>query len=309
MSEEAWHPVTRRRDPSVRIQTVLYANTVSVATRLVESLSHAAAVAREANRFSAVDLYIGDCSAWPVLRSEEVNQLRERHVPSGLDDLSYVHFGENLGHGGGHNRLLVDFSEDLVLFINPDAIADPWLLDELLQPFSRPDAGIVEARQLPFEHPKVWNFETGETPWASMACAMVRADVLRTIGAFDSNSFYLHCDDVDFSWRARLAGYRILYHPAARVFHDKRLTREGDVQASASEKYYGAHGMLMLAYKYSTDELVDEFLGTLDQGCPEQQAAARHFRRQLAAGELPDRVEGGHRVAQFIAGNYASHRF
>ena len=56
---------------------------------------------------------------------------------------------------------------------------------------------------------------------------MIRAELLQQIGGFDGDSFFMYGDDVDFSWRARLAGYQVIHQPSARVFHDKRIQVDG----------------------------------------------------------------------------------
>ena len=118
---------------------------------------------------------------------------------------------------------LRDPDTDYVFVMNPDVYLCPDVLCELLVPFSSPEVGIVEARQLPLEHPKHFDSADGSTSWASGACMMVRSEVLDVVHGFDADSFFLYCDDVDFSWRTRLAGYRVVFRPPARVYHDKRL--------------------------------------------------------------------------------------
>jgi len=57
-----------------------------------------------------------------------------------------------------------------------------------------------------------------ETFDAWNACMIVRRSVLDEVGAFDPEFFYAN-EDVDLGWRIRLAGYRVVYVPAARVWH------------------------------------------------------------------------------------------
>ena len=47
---------------------------------------------------------------------------------------------------------------------------------------------------------------------------IARADVLRDIGMFDEK-FFMYFEDVDFCFRAQLAGYRVRYTPKAIVYH------------------------------------------------------------------------------------------
>lgn len=52
----------------------------------------------------------------------------------------------------------------------------------------------------------------------SFAAALIRREVFEQIGLLDEG-YYLYFDDVDFCWRARRAGWQVLYWPAARVVH------------------------------------------------------------------------------------------
>lgn len=48
--------------------------------------------------------------------------------------------------------------------------------------------------------------------------ALYRRAMLEDVGLFDED-FFAYLEDVDLAWRARLAGWRALYVPAARVYH------------------------------------------------------------------------------------------
>ncbi len=47
---------------------------------------------------------------------------------------------------------------------------------------------------------------------------LVRSDVFRALGGFDAD-FFAHMEEIDFCWRAQLAGYAIRVEPRSRVFH------------------------------------------------------------------------------------------
>lgn len=48
---------------------------------------------------------------------------------------------------------------------------------------------------------------------------LLRGDYLRDVGIFDP-TFFLYYEDFDLSWRGRSQGWRYLYEPAAKVFHE-----------------------------------------------------------------------------------------
>ena len=139
---------------------------------------------------------------------------------------------------------------------------------------------------------------------------MVPASVIREIGGYDSRSFFLYCDDVDFSWRVRLAGHRVVHQPTARVFHDKRLRPDGSWAVGAAEEYWSAEGALVLAHKYSRPGRVAEIRRDLRaHGSEAQRRAVDDFDRRAAEDRLPTPIDADHAVGQFVAGNYARHRY
>lgn len=295
---------------SVQVQSVLFNNDRRELERGMDALCRAIEIALERGVASRVVLVYGDCSTAPLVGGETVQQWSTRLESSGAEGLEYTFFGENLGSAEGNNRLWRDLASDLVFILNPDTVVAPDTLVELIGPFTDPSVGITEARQLPIEHPKDYDPVSGDTSWASGGCSMVRAEVIRDIGGYDSQSFFLYCDDVDFSWRARIAGYRVVHRPSARVFHDKRLNDDGSWAVGAAEEYWSAEAALVLAHKYSRPGRVAEIRrDLLAHGSPAQQRAVADFEQRESQGRLPTPIDADHVVGQFIDGNYARHRF
>lgn len=58
----------------------------------------------------------------------------------------------------------------------------------------------------------------GETGFASGCCALVKKEVFEQAGLFDER-YFLYLEDMDFSVRAKKAGFNILYEPKAVVWH------------------------------------------------------------------------------------------
>ena len=55
-------------------------------------------------------------------------------------------------------------------------------------------------------------------PTISGACFALRREDFDRLGGFDEG-FFLHVEDIDLCWRARQAGGRVLFQPAAQVIH------------------------------------------------------------------------------------------
>ena len=296
--------------PAVTVQTVLYRHSLAEVRRWVLGVANSVRVERAHGLIGPVSLRIGDSSPDPTLTAVQVEQMSEEFGPWGVVDVAYEHFGANLGSAGGHNRLFEADGAPYFLILNPDAMASPFLLGELLAAAEDATVGIAEARQLPLEHPKEYDLQTGDTSWASGAGCLVRSEVFAQVGGYDAESFFLYCDDVDLSWRVRLAGFRVVLQPTARIFHDKRLNLDAVVETGEVELYYSAEAALMLAWKYSRLDLVDEWLEHfLTSPIPLWVDAANAFAKRRSDGALPAPIDPEGRVAQFLGMHFARHRY
>jgi hypothetical protein len=295
---------------SIRIQSVFYSPASADLTRYLRALGQMVRTLTRSRPGMRVEVALADNSPSPLYSPEELEQLRSSFDDTGLVALSYEHFSENLGHGGAHNRLYRDAeAADLILVLNPDTCPSPNLLLELLAAMTD-SIGIVEARQLPLEHQKAYDHVTGDTSWASGACSLVRREVFEATGGYDDESFFLYCDDVDLSWRARLAGFRVVYQPSATCFHDKRLSAEAKEQPSDTEVFHSGLAGLLLATKYSRPDLVESQLHHFaNSPLPIHARIVEDFTRRRGEGRLPTALDPDARVADFSTYAYAPLRF
>lgn len=60
--------------------------------------------------------------------------------------------------------------------------------------------------------------EEKEIFWATGACLFVRADLYRDSGGLDDD-FFAHMEEIDFCWRMKNQGYKIMYCPSSLIFH------------------------------------------------------------------------------------------
>lgn len=301
---------------NLRVQSVLYGNDPGRIRQTVAHLNRAADLAIARGAAHSVSLVYGDSSPEAVFEESFLDGLRNQF--SALKNIDYIYFDANLGSAKGHNTLLSmvegekidDDAVDVVLIMNPDVMLAPDALLELIRPLRNSKVGMVEARQLPIEHPKEYNRATGETGWATTACALIPYEVFKKIGGFDNESFFLYCDDVDFSWRTRLEGYLVIYQPSAVVFHDKRLGANGQWQPTSSEQYYSAEAALMMAQKYSRPDIVTRLRKSFEESdVPHLKRAAAEFEKREKENRLPAPLDPKGKVAEFHDNYYAKHRY
>jgi GT2 family glycosyltransferase len=293
---------------SIGVQSILFNNELRSIDRAVGSLARAAELAIRGGACKRVTLQYGDSSLSPCLNEQHLESLREQY--SDVLTITYDFFEGNLGSARGHNRLADANQADILLVQNPDVVVSPRLLEIMLGEFVVSGVGMVEAKQLPIEHPKDYDVQTGETSWATTACAMIPMPLFRQLGGFDASTFFLYCDDVDFSWQVRLAGFRVIFQPAAVAFHDKRLSVEGAWIVSNAERYFSAEAALLLSYKWSREDVTERCLREFKRaGADHLIQAANEYERRRAEGRLPAQLDRQHRIGQFVDGMYAKHRF
>lgn len=292
----------------IQVQSVIYNNNKESLMRAMRALQQAVRVYKRKAGEIKVKLVYGDASPNPVFSDGEVREIVNMLVNE--LEFDYVKFGYNSGTAKGHNTMASDYDGEFLMIMNPDVILEPTCLLRLMEPFSSSKVGVTEARQTPLEHAKEYDKKTGETEWASTACAVLRKKVFDEIGGFDADTFFMYCDDLDYSWRVRLAGYKVIYVPSAIIYHSKNLTTKATWQPTKAEVYYSAEASLLLAYKWSDFERVEYLQQAFSQSDNEdEKKAALEFEKRKTEGRLPVCIDDKQGIANFSEENYCEMRF
>ena len=153
---------------------------------------------------------------------------------------------KNKGFTGGVNagiKRFIELGSKYVALLNNDAVADKsWLKNLVSFLEANPKAGIATSKILdqkgrhldstgdlytiwglpyPRGRGEVNTKEYDSDTWvfgASGAASIYRIKMLQEIGLFDED-FFAYYEDVDLSFRAQLAGWKIAYVPKALVYH------------------------------------------------------------------------------------------
>jgi hypothetical protein len=294
---------------TVRIQLVLFDNEFEAISRTITAVRACITHAVSTGRAEHAVVAVGDCSPTPAFTDEQYDALQQLLLPCGAT-LTHRYFDANLGSAGGSNLLAADGTEPLIWVLNPDTYPSPTCLSVLLDAVQPAGVAAVDARQLPIEHPKGYHADTGEATWLTGACMLLKREAFEAVGGFDAHFFPLYCDDVDLSWRLRLAGWSLRTAPRATVFHDKRPGPDGRPVGSELEVESGAVARLLLARRYARPDVEQRELAAFEaSGLPPLQQAAIRFREQLATDDLPTPLEHAASVADLDQKYYGPHRF
>ncbi|HUL56884.1 MAG TPA: glycosyltransferase [Usitatibacter sp.] len=196
----------------VDISIVTYQPDLALLTQLLQSLSEPAGD-------TVRNLFIQDNGPDPQV-AVSLLAMRELQPGGAFARVDVKYSGANLGFGKGHNANMARGSAGLALLLNQDCVLEPGVLGRLLDAAaSAPEnVAVWELRQIPYEHPKAYDPVTLDSPWASGAAMLVRRKAFDEVAGFEPRIF-MYGEDVDFSWRLRARGWRVLYQPALAVVH------------------------------------------------------------------------------------------
>lgn len=148
----------------------------------------------------------------------------------------------NIGFEKGNSPIVCFFNIDTELFADTIAELDREIAE------SDEKAALWELRQFPYEHPKMYDILTGRTTWSSGAAFAVRREVYEQMGGFDDEIF-MYAEDVDLSWRIRVAGYMLKYVPRVKIKH---YSYESAGVVKPNQYIYSVINNLLLRYRFGT---------------------------------------------------------
>lgn len=233
-------------DFSLKIAVVLYENEPGQVFRMLRSLDASVSQLKTVRK---AKIKLGDCSKSPSLTATDVDKIQ--HQMRNLE-IEYEFWDENIHHSLGINRLCNNSEEEALLVLNPDSILSSNTLSELFKKYD--GRNLVEARQFPIEHTKPFDTKTGITSWSSGCCLLVPSNIFNSLNGFDGDVFPNYGNDVDFSWRAKIAGSDSLVAENAFVYHDKRFDPAiKRVAVSGLEGFESQVSYLLMLRKFACD--------------------------------------------------------
>lgn len=211
--------------PFISIGILTYNNPIQEITRCLNSIFNQT---YDSKNLEVIIRNQGNTS----LLTELENLISEKKWPVIIEQ------GENLGFGGGHNKIFSQISPQSIAYLcmNPDGFLHDEGLENLVAFAQKNDwNGIFEAIQEPIMHPKQFNPKTGLTDWCSGACLLIPNNIYQKIDGFDED-FFLYCEDVDLSWRVKAANFSCYTCADSLFFHYAmdRQSRESEIWRAAS---------------------------------------------------------------------------
>lgn len=175
-----------------------------------------------------------------------------------FSEFKIIESKKNAGFGIGNNIASKYAKGDYLFFLNIDCEIYPDTLKDISENiFKYKNAGILELRQEPYEHPKYYNVITGETKWASGACMIMPTKLFRKVKGFDKKIF-MYCEDVEISYHVRKLGYQIIYLNNVSIIHHSYSKPN---EFKKSQYVNSAANNLYVRFKYGTIKDIIKGLG------------------------------------------------
>lgn len=171
-----------------------------------------------------------------------------------LPGINVIRNGTNLGFVGGCNRGAALARGQYLYFLNNDTELASGAIRALVSRMERtasigivgsklvyPDGRLQEAGGVIWSDASGWNYGRLDAPvrpaynffrdvdYVSGASLLVRTELFRTIGGFDSRFAPGYYEDADLCFEVRARGYRVSYEPLSVVTHFEGLTSGTDL--------------------------------------------------------------------------------
>lgn len=159
--------------------------------------------------------------------------------------ISIIENKENLGWSPANNQGMKVAKGEIIACLSNDIEVDPRWLEEIVYVMkSDPKIGIVQCNSISMTDRKTidsgmnfldkygfaYSYAPQEEPqqvfFAEGMAFAIRKSLVSEIGGFD-DYFFMEYDDMDLSWRARLAGYDVFFSPTSIVYHARGGTVGG----------------------------------------------------------------------------------
>jgi GT2 family glycosyltransferase len=219
------------------------------------------------------DSFSGKRTVFLIDNAQSLGRSLAARLPS--LDIEIDRPARNLGFAEGCARgisLAAASGADFILLLNNDAVVESSCLDLLVKAATdSPATGLLSPHIVSMtKPPRPWYVGGAFSLWSGIpvqarrssdidgpdsprevdyatGCAMlIRPAVVRSVGSLDARLF-AYCEDLDFSLRARNAGFSVLVVPRARVRH-----AVADSDRLSQSIYYSTRNLLEVVRRHGT---------------------------------------------------------
>lgn len=192
----------------------------------------------------------------------------------GMEGVLFIQSKGNLGYTGGNNlgiNKALENGADYIFILNPDTEVEKNTISSLVVGAEKEQAGISGPKILFSDKETIWyaggildlanvlgrhrgvdEKDKGQydkiekTEFVTGGAMFVKSDVFKKIGLFDEK-YFMYLEDSDFCYRAKRAGFKILYNPKAVIYHENAKSAG---LGSSLQDYFITRNRMLFAAKF-----------------------------------------------------------
>jgi GT2 family glycosyltransferase len=232
-------------------------------------LDRCLATLRQQTIFQRIEVIVADNAS-----SDGSDQLAQKLL-EGWPNGRFIDNGGNLGYCAGNNRGAEAARGKYLFFLNNDTWLEADCLEKLLSAVESANAGAANPLVLDYDDDTMQSLgasgfdffgltdamkaasNTVEIFAACGAAYFISTGLFRQLGGFDGE-FFLYSDETDLSWRAWIAGCRVVAVPSARMHHRGAAavnpaggTRIVESRTSTAKRFYATRNGILFLLKNS----------------------------------------------------------
>jgi len=172
----------------------------------------------------------------------------DKHLRDTHPAVQRIRSTENVGYSSACNRAAQSATGEFLFFINPDTRAHESCVEILVGALRQRHEAAIAGAQILLPDGRVnagdnslhltglaWAGHYGAPPEqgpprpaavVSGAALLARRSAFESLGGY-TEGFFMYHDDVELAWRARLAGWEVVFCPEALVAHDYEFAKGG----------------------------------------------------------------------------------
>lgn len=247
------------------------------------------------SKLEGVVVYVADNAS-----TDNSREITEKEFPT----VKWIQLDWNYGFAEGYNKSLSRIEAEYYLLLNSDVeVGKDWLIPLLDYMDAHPDTAACQPKLLSFKNRSKFEyagacggyidrygypfcrgriFDTVETDagqydtiapifWASGAALMVRAADYKKAGGLDGR-FFAHMEEIDFCWRLRNLGRKIVCIPQGVVYHVGGATLN---KTNPRKTFLNFRNNLLMLYKNLPEEELRQTLAV--RNCLDNIALAKFW--------------------------------
>jgi len=203
-----------------------------------------------------------------------------------VSGVRFIRQPQNLGFIGNVNSGATHARGQWLIILNNDTVVRPGAIDALIDTFAQhenvglvgakllnADGTVQEAGGIVWRDGTAWNWGRGQqrddprfnfvrdADYCSGAALAIRRDLFQQMGGFDNHYLPAYYEDTDLAFRVRARGLRVLYQPAAEIFHLEGVSHGRDessgiksYQATNAVKFFERWKTTLAKHRENADE-------------------------------------------------------